>query len=116
MKPSSKRTRSQMTGVLPFPHRNWGGQRKGAGRKPNGARAGVSHRRRAPLASRFPVHVTTTLKQGLPSLRSMGVYAALRAAFAAGCHRAGFRLVHYSVQSNHLHMIVESTNLKFPPL
>ncbi len=43
-------------------------------------------------------------------MRSKGVYAALRAAFAAGCNRAGFRLVHYSVQSNHLHMIVESTN------
>jgi REP element-mobilizing transposase RayT len=101
---------SETTGVLPFLHRNWGGQREGAGRKPNSARAGVSHRRRAPLASRFPVHVTTRLKQGLPSLRSKGVYAALRASFSAGCNRAGFRLVHYSVQSNHLHMIVESTN------
>jgi REP element-mobilizing transposase RayT len=43
-------------------------------------------------------------------LRSKPVYAALRAAFAAGCNRAGFRLVHYSVQRNHLHMIVESTD------
>lgn len=30
----------------------------GAGRKPKGERAGVPHRPRAPLASRFPVHVT----------------------------------------------------------
>ncbi len=62
------------------------------------------------LASRFPVHVTTKLQRGLPPLRSKRAYAALRAAFAAGCNRAGFRLLHYSVQTNHLHMIVESTN------
>ena len=103
---------SDTTGLLPFRHRNWGGQRKGAGRRPSGAAAGVSHRRRAALASRFPVHVTTRLQQGLPSLRCKGVYAALRAAFAAGGNRAGFRLVHYSVQRNHLHMIVESTNAR----
>ena len=40
------------------------------------------------------------------------MYATLRAAFAAGCSRGGFRLVHYSVQRNHLHMIVESTNAR----
>src|SRR4029079_2153627 len=27
--------------------------------------------------------------------------------FAAGCARAGFRLVHYSLQGNHAHLIVE---------
>jgi len=101
---------SNTTGLLAFPHRNWGGRRKGAGRKPKDVSAGVSHRRRAALASRFPVHVTTRLQQGLPSLRSKRVYTALRAAFAAGCNRAGFRLVHYSVQRNHLHMIVESAD------
>ena len=29
-------------------------------------------------------------------------------AFAAGCERFGFRLVHFSVQGNHIHMIVEA--------
>jgi REP element-mobilizing transposase RayT len=101
---------SNTTELLPFPHRDWGGQRKGAGRKPKGVSAGVSHRRRAALASRFPVHVTTKLQRGLPPLRSKRAYAVLRAAFAAGCNRAGFRLAHYSVQCNHLHMIVEATN------
>jgi REP element-mobilizing transposase RayT len=98
------------SGLLPFRHRNWGGPREGAGRKPKGDKAGVSHRSRAALASRFPVHVTTRLQRGLPSLRSKGVYAVLRAAFAAGCDRGGFRLVHYSVQGNHLHLIVEATD------
>ncbi len=101
---------SDTTGLLSFPHRNWGGHRKGAGRKPAGARAGVSHHARAKLASRFPVHVTVRLREGLPSLRNKPSYAVLRAAFAAGCNRDGFRLVHYSVQRNHLHMLVESTD------
>jgi REP element-mobilizing transposase RayT len=34
--------------------------------------------------------------------------AALRDGFAASCCRAGFRLVHYSIQRDHVHMIVEA--------
>jgi REP element-mobilizing transposase RayT len=52
--------------------------------------------------------VTVRVKQGLPPLRSKGVYAALRAAFAAGCDRFGFRLTQYSVQKDHIHMIAEA--------
>lgn len=33
---------------------------------------------------------------------------ALRRSFAAGCERGSFRLVHYSLQRNHLHAIVEA--------
>ena|SRR5688572_13642450 len=89
-----------------FPN-GWGGRRKGAGPKPGGERAGVSHRTRAPLAARFPVEVTMRVRAGLPSLRGAREYAALRAAITAGCERGDFRLVHFSVQSNHLHLIVE---------
>lgn len=91
-----------------FPN-GWGGRRKGAGPEPRGERPGVSHRGRAPLAARFPVEVTMRVKQGLPSLRGLREHAALRAAIIAGCERGGFRLVHYSVQSNHLHLIVEGS-------
>ena len=66
---------SDTSNLLPFRGRNWGGKRKGAGRRPDGVTAGVSHRCSTPLAARFPVHVTTKLKVGLPSLRSKGVYA-----------------------------------------
>lgn len=31
----------------------------------------------------------------------------LRAAFAEGWEKFGFRLVHYSVQNDHLHLVVE---------
>ncbi|MBI4878639.1 MAG: transposase [Planctomycetes bacterium] len=85
-----------------------GGRRPGAGRKPKGERAGVPHRPREKLAARFPVHVTVRVDRGLPGLRDHGTHRVLRDAFAAGCDRFGFRLAHYSVQSNHLHLICES--------
>ena len=78
--------------VLPF--RQNGGRRPGAGRKPKGDKAGVSHAPRALLAARFPAHVTMKLLRGLPRLRSKREYEALRTAIAAGCDRNGFRLTH----------------------
>jgi len=92
----------------------WGGKRNGAGPKPKGERAGVSHRARAALAARFPVHVTVRLKKGLPSLRRKRAWRVLRAAFAVGGERFGFRLIHYSVQSNHVHLIVEAKDRRAP--
>jgi len=91
-----------------FRYREWGGPRRGAGRKPKGETALVSHGRRAVLANRYPVHVTTRLQGGLPRLRRKAEYRVLREAFAKGCARFGFRLVHYSVQNNHLHLLVEA--------
>ena len=85
-----------------------GGKRPGAGRKPKGERAGVSHRNRAKLASRYPVHVTLKLERGLPRLRNKAAYRVLRRAFAGGNARDGFRLCEYSVQGNHVHLIVEA--------
>jgi hypothetical protein len=34
----------------------------------------------------------------------------IEASFRRGCERADFRLVHYSLQRNHLHLIVESSD------
>ena len=100
-----RRTRAKQ-GELPY--RNLGGPRKGSGRKPKGDRPLVSHDRRAALASRNPVHVTCKLRRGLPTLRRKAEYRVLRGAFAKGCERFGFRLVHYSVQGDHLHLIAEA--------
>jgi hypothetical protein len=95
-----------------------GGARKGAGRKPKGDVALVSHGPRRALAHRFPVHVTVKLRRGLPRLRRNAEHAALRAAFSAGCRgtrsfrisgaEAAFRLCHYAILNDHLHLIVEA--------
>jgi REP element-mobilizing transposase RayT len=98
--------RKPRQGSFEFPC-GWGGARKGAGRKPKGKAAGVPHLTRPALAARFPVHVTLKVRDGLPSLRRTEEFAVLRRAIAAGCERGGFRLVHFSVQSNHLHLLAE---------
>ena len=85
----------------------WGGRRKGAGRKPKGERAGVSHKKKGPLSARQAVHVTMRLRAGLPSLRRWAEYEVLLGAFRSGCERFGFRLVHYAVLGNHLHLLTE---------
>ena len=96
-------------GVLAFPD-GWGGKRKRCGRKPKGEEAGIPHRERERLASRFPVHVTIRLKRGLPSLRRPRAFHVVRDALAASSDRFGFRLNQYSVQSNHLHLVVEAND------
>lgn len=51
--------------------------------------------------------MTLRADPGLLSLRSDRVFPALRAALAA-CSRRGFRLIQFSVQSDHLHLMVEA--------
>ena len=92
--------------TLAFPQR--GGARRGAGRKPKGVHAGVSHRTRPALSSRHPVHVTVRIRDGLPRLRCERTKAVLERAFSAGGERFGFRLVHYSIQTTHLHLVAEA--------
>jgi len=58
-------------------------------------------------AARHPVHVTARIRAGLPSLRREATRALLELALARGADRFGFRLVEYSIQSNHLHLIAE---------
>ena len=93
--------------LLPFRRRH-GGARSGSGPKPKSGVAGVGHRQRAALASRFPVHVTIKLGKGLPRLRRRQERKVLMAAFAAGCDRLGFRLCHYAILDDHLHLLVEA--------
>ena len=87
----------------------WGGRRKGAGRKP-GPNPRDPHRTRAPLAARHPCHVTLKVRKRLPSLRSRRLVKELERSFAAACERGRFRVAHYSIQPDHVHLIVEATS------
>jgi REP element-mobilizing transposase RayT len=86
----------------------WGGKRKGAGRKPAGARAGVPHQRRPALSPHHPAHVTMRVLPDVWNLRSRRAFRAIGRAFASSKERDGFRLIHFSVQGNDLHLIVEA--------
>ena len=49
-------------------------------------------------------------RPGLPSFRGdKGIFSALSLALADG-HKSAFRVIHFSVQSNHLHLIVEASD------
>ena len=85
----------------------WGGRRPCAGRK-RGPDSHVPHLTRESFSRRDPLHVTLRVRRGIPSLRKHRVLALLHRSFAHACERPEFRLVHYSVQSNHLHLIVEA--------
>src|SRR5262245_5528750 len=87
--------------------RTHGGARPGAGRKRVAPRPGVPHRTRALHDPRHPVHMT--LRAGtLPvSLRSPLAFHAVRGALARAS-RGPFRVIAFSVQADHLHLIVEA--------
>ncbi len=107
---SKSRPKAARIEQLTFSRR--GGARQGAGRKPKGACALASHAARPTLAARFPVLVTMKLERGLPSLRSRDALDVLHGALRAGGERFGMRLVHFSVQSNHVHAVVEAQDAR----
>lgn len=93
--------------ALDFHPRPHGGARKGAGRKPRADRTGfVSHLVRQTYDGKYPLHITVRALAA-PSLRQPEIYAALKAVFAKSSEK-GFRLLHFSVQHNHIHLIVEA--------
>src|SRR6187399_2667151 len=98
------------SGQLPlrFPGK-WGGARVGAGRK-RAERGNVPHRARPPQKAAEPVHVT--LRARVAPLRSQHVYPTVRLALARAARRdpARFRLLHFSVQHDHVHLIVEAAD------
>lgn len=86
----------------------WGGSRTGAGRKPG-------KKRRVPHATRgrfkgLPAHVTLRVRSNVPSLRTVRIVREIERTFAGGCERPGFRLIHYSLQGNHAHLVVEAND------
>jgi putative transposase len=98
---------------LPLPkHAGWGGRRKGAGRKPKGTRALVMHTTRPTLAPRFPVHVTLRVLPHVWNLRSRRSFRLLGRALSRGGDRFGMRICEFSIQGNHLHLVVEATGAK----
>jgi REP element-mobilizing transposase RayT len=93
---------------LAFKLRTHGGKRRGAGRKPKGAKALVSHAPRPSFNRPTPAHVTLKVRGDVPNLRSSRRFAIIRHCFAKSRGLHGLRLVHFSVLDNHLHLVVEA--------
>jgi REP element-mobilizing transposase RayT len=84
-----------------------GGRRLGAGRKP-GPNPRIRHRSRERFGRLLPAHVTIKVRSDVPSLRAVRLVRELERSFARSCERGEFRLVHYSLQGNHAHFVVEA--------
>jgi REP element-mobilizing transposase RayT len=87
-----------------------GGKRKGAGRKPACGRAGTPHTTRDEISGCDVLHVVLRAVPEVGNLRCREVYKAVRAASITTARRTEFRIVHLSIQHNHIHMLVEAEN------
>jgi REP element-mobilizing transposase RayT len=81
-------------------------RRKKRGRKKTG-RAGVKHAVRE-FHHRCPLHITVRMRREVWNLRSGRCFRVLERAFYAGCRRFGGQVCHFSVQHDHIHMLVEA--------
>ena len=53
------------------------------------------------------IHVVLRVRRGLPGMRTPRAWRVLERAFRKGKQRNGMKLLHYSVQEDHLHLVVE---------
>ena len=70
--------------------------------------AGVRHAQRPELSRHHPVHVTLRTRGGVGYMRRQRVVGAIEEAFRIARVRFGMRIIHYSIQGNHLHLLVEA--------
>ncbi len=101
LKKSRRAKQEKLPLTVKFKH---GGKRKGAGR-PNvsGLRAHVA---RETLTGKHPLHVTFKICEGMPNLRRKKFFQAFRKSVLKA-QKKGLALLHFSILSNHVHMIVE---------
>lgn len=93
---------------LDFTPRTHGGKREGAGRPKSKKRHDPPHRSRATHVARHPVHVVMRARPEVGRLRRDPIYDAVRISLDKIAERVAFRVVHFSLQHNHIHLIVEA--------
>lgn len=87
----------------------WGGMRAGAGRKPaEGRREGLRHDRRERFRASQPLHVSMRFAPHVWNLRSERSFRIVDAALRGVRARQAFRVVHFSVLGNHMHVVAEA--------
>ena len=70
----------------------------------------MPHVRRPAVSRHRPHHITVRVTRGTWNLRAQRTYRFVVGALSAlkAAERASFRVVHFSVQHNHIHLIVEA--------
>ena len=104
---------------LPLPKLacRWGGRRAGAGRK--GKPGAMPHTRRPFHDRAHPTHVTVRANPALGRLRRVKVITAIMRRLRTVAHdahlaarRRTFRVIEFSVQPDHVHLIVEASSAR----
>jgi REP element-mobilizing transposase RayT len=109
---TSNQRKAKRGGVRPNADRKpRGGKRPNAGRKRSRElRYDPSHAARPELSFKHPVHTMLRTLPHMPRLRQRAAYEAIRAALVHFLDGEEFRVVHVSIQTNHLHLIVEAAD------
>jgi REP element-mobilizing transposase RayT len=92
---------------LPIEPPKRGGFRAGAGRPAIRGKHDPDHVVRPYWRREMPLHIVLRTVADVPRLRQPLLYAAIRSALHHMLNRCDLRIVHVSIQGNHLHMIVE---------
>ena len=85
-----------------------GEKRKNVGRPCKGARPGERHEVRKAFRARNPVHAVMRVHPDVGSLRKGAVLHAIREALITVFKLDDFRIVQFSVQRTHIHLLVEA--------
>ncbi len=86
----------------------WGGARKGAGRKK--LTRHLPHHKREVFSKRMPVHVTMKMAKDVRGLRGRRMYKVVEAALWAAARNEDGLLCDFSVQNDHLHLVMDAAN------
>ena len=87
-----------------------GGKRRGAGRKPSGPRSRERHAARPAFKPHHPLHIVMRVVPAVRSLRRRDMYKAIREATITAAIREQIRIIHLSLQRNHVHLLVEAAH------
>src|SRR5919205_2912709 len=67
-----------------------------------------AHVARPEVTAKHPVHVVLRTTREVGNLRTHRAYRAIRGAIAKCAARTDYRVVHVSIQHNHVHLLVEA--------
>src|SRR5271170_7587745 len=83
----------------------WGGKRTNSGRINKSGT--VNHMARPVVNLKVPLHLTLRLLDKLPNIRKNFLHNEFKESVKRA-RKQGLYVIHYSIQSNHIHLIVEA--------
>ena len=90
------------------PRNRDGSLTKKRGRPKKKGKHDPAHVARPAVIARHPVHIVLRVTREVGNLRTRHAYRAIRGAIAKCAARTDYRVVHASIQSNHVHLLVEA--------